>query len=440
MVPEGRAGAILSHLRSHRLAGYAMVLILIIGTVEVIASVLFYEAIDRQALREDHARRVAELLVVSDRVHRLAPGDTAATMTTHHLDAATATAPAIVRSGAADEITEIHDHILRWEPELARRSLALDVERGSDGGRDLVGSMRLGDGIWLNFRSRDLSTGWPIVLRATAMTLLITVICLAIGFYALRLLTEPLRRLSAAAAEMGHGHMVRLREAGPSDLRELARSFNDMQARIEGLTDDQARTFEAISHDLRTPLSRLKLASDFVAEGEVAKIVSSSADEMEAMLRSLQRFLYAQHLECDPEPVDLTAATRDLLAPFGERAKLKAPARVEVTTWREPLLLALQPLVENALHYGNRADLRIASAGEDWTIEIADDGPGIPEDCFEKILDPFFRLDSARARDTAGFGLGIPTAHRLLERFGGKLEFRNGTMGGLIARVTVPRG
>ena len=119
---------------------------------------------------------------------------------------------------------------------------------------------------------------------------------------------------------------------------------------------------------------------------------------------------------------------------------MKAPACVEVTTWREPLLLALQPLVENALHYGNRADLRIASAGEDWVIEIADDGPGIPEDCFEKILDPFFRLDSARARDTAGFGLGIPTAHRLLERFGGKLEFRNGTPGGLIARVTVPRG
>ncbi len=438
MASHNGAGTILSHLRSRRLAGYAMLLIFLIGMVEVAASILFFEAIDRQALREDHARRVAELLVVSDRVHRIAPADLSRIMTTHHLDAVTATAPEIARPGIASEVVEIRGHILKWEPELAERALMLDVERGADGRRDLVGSMRLGQGTWLNFRSRDISTGWPIVLRATALTLVITLLCVAVGFYALRRLTAPLRRLSAAAEAIGHGHPVRLSETGPSDLRELAHSFNVMQARIEGLVDDQARSFEAISHDLRTPLSRLKLASDFVAEGEVAKIVSSSADEMEAMLASLQRFLRAQHLECDPESVDLVAAVRDMLAPFGERAVLKAPADVLVTTWREPLLMALQPLVENALHYGNRAEVRIASAGEDWVVEIADDGPGIPEECFAQILDPFFRLDSARARDTAGFGLGIPTAHRLLERFGGALEFRNRSAGGLVARITVP--
>ncbi len=207
--PNG-AGTILSHLRSRRLAGYAMLLIFLIGMVEVAASILFFEAIDRQALREDHARRVAELLVVSDRVHRIAPADLSRIMTTHHLDAVTATAPEIARPGIASEVVEIRGHILKWEPELAERALMLDVERGADGRRDLVGSMRLGQGTWLNFRSRDISTGWPIVLRATALTLVITLLCVAVGFYALRRLTAPLRRLSAAAEAIGHGHPVRL--------------------------------------------------------------------------------------------------------------------------------------------------------------------------------------------------------------------------------------
>lgn len=426
------------HLGSHRLLGYATLLLLVIGLVQVAASLLFYKVIDRQAMRDDHARRVAELLVVSDRVHRLDPAATPTIMTTRHLDASLAAAPAIRRSSAAHEIEEIRRHILAWEPKLAQRMLALDIERGQGGQRHLVGSMRLADGAWLNFRSRDISSGWPIVLRATMMTLLITLLCVGAGVIALRLLTTPLRRLSEAVASVGEGHPAPVKESGPSDLRSLARSFNDMQARIAGLVEDQARSFEAISHDLRTPLSRLKLASDFVAEGDVARIVSSSADEMETMLMSLQRFLRAQHLESEPEPVDLAALVRDVLARFPERTSLTLPGDAVATTFREPLMLALEALVENALQYGETARVSIASTQEGWQIEVADDGPGIPEEAFEQILDPFFRLDSARARNTAGFGLGIPTAHRLLQRFGGALAFRN-VQGGLIVRVTVPK-
>jgi len=425
---------------AHRLAGYATLLLLAIGLVQFIASILFYEAIDRQALRQDHARRVAEMLVVSDRVHRIDPRVTARLMTSHYLDVRVGPRPSVTGSGAGGTVEDIRAHILDWEPGLASRPLRLDIVRGERGRRDLAGSMQLADGQWLDFRSRDISTGWPIVLRATAMTLVITLFCMGAGFVALRMLTAPLRRLSDAVATLHqhHGHGPPVSESGPADLRSLARSFNDMQARIAGLEDDQARSFEAISHDLRTPLSRLKIASQFVADSDIARLVNSSAEEMETMLMSLQRFLRAEHLEAEPEEVDLAALIGGLAERADGQVAVIGPAQALVTSYREPLTLALDPLIENALHYGTRAEITLMRAGHGWAIEIADDGPGIDEAYFGKILDPFFRLDDARARDTAGFGLGIPSAHRLLERFGGALSFSNAPAGGLVVRVIVP--
>jgi len=430
-----------SALGPHRLVAQAALLLLAIGIVQVIASTLFYEAIDRQSVREDHARRVAELLVVSERLHRLDSTAMPKIMTTSHLDARIAAEPAIPRPGIEDEVSQIKEHILAWEPALAERNLFLDIRKGVRGRADLVGSMQLDSATWLNFRSVDISSGWPIALRATVMTLMITLACIAAGLYALQHLMTPLRRLADAAEATLRGAPVPVQESGSADLRNLARSFNDMQTRISGLVSEQSRSFEAISHDLRTPLSRLKIASDFVGESDIARIVSSSADEMEAMLLSLQSFLRAQHMASEAETVDLAALLNELLAGAGPGVTLDAPAEATALTYRHPLQLALRPLIENALQYGEKVSVKVSSTQPGkWLIEIADDGPGIPDDCFDLILDPFFRLDSARPRDTPGFGLGIPTAHRLLERFGGKLSFANADGGGLIARVEVPTG
>lgn len=430
-------GKAMIRLRSHRLVGYAMVLLLGIAAVQAVASLAFYETIDRETIREDHARRVAELLVVSERLHAIDRDAPATIMSTSHLQAGVASSPAVRRQGEARAAVDIRRLVLAWEPALAGRTLLLDVVKGPRGQRDLVGSMRLGDGAWLNFRSPDVASGWAVALRATIMTLLATVLCVGAGLYALRALMRPLAQLARAADAMAHGQPAALRESGPAELRDLARSLNDMQARISGLETDQAKSFEAISHDLRTPLSRLKIASDFVDDSDISRIVSSSTEEMEAMLMSLQSFLRAQHMTADAAEVDLVAMVRDLLASLPGETGLDAPPVALTRTYREPLLLALTPLIENALQYGERARVTIGGKDSHWRIEIADDGPGIPEDCFDAVLDPFFRLDSSRARNTAGFGLGIPTAHRLLQRFGGRLSFRNGGPG-LIACVDVP--
>lgn len=420
-----------------RFAVYVALVFMLLGVMQLAASLLFYQAIDRQTLSEDHARRVAEMLVVADRIHTY-DLNTASTMSTRHLSAAIASAPSVSKPGSSDTLREIERRIVEWEPSLGGRSLRLAVLKASRGKRDLIGSIRLDDGLWLNFRSYDMNTMWPVALRATVLTLATTLACLAVGLAALHVLTRPLRRMSNAADAIGQGRQVAIRETGPPDLRKLAHSMNVMQDRISRLLQDQARSFEAISHDLRTPLSRQKVAAELIDDEELGGVILESVDEMEALLASLQRFLRAQHLEASPQPVELGELVRAVLSPYGDLAKLHVTGPAHVRTFREPLSLALEALAENAIQFGAEARITISREPGHWCIEIADSGPGIPACYFDAILDPFFRLDEARSRDTKGFGLGIPTAHRLMTRFEGKLSFASSPEGGLIARLQVP--
>lgn len=428
----------MSRLSRPRLSVYAAALFLAIGTIQLVASLLFYQAIDQQTLRQDHARRVAELLVVSLRVYERDAAMTSSVMTSRHLEAAVAPRPQVPQPPASDELRQIAQQIVGWEPSLAAQALHLEI-KPSRARRDLVGSMRLTDGRWLNFRSRDISSMWPIALRAGWMTVITTLACLALGLLAIRLMLRPLRTLSEAAEIIGHGGRVEIREAGPADLSNLARAMNDMQDRIARLLEDQARSFEAISHDLRTPLSRQKLAAELIEDAEIGGMVKDSADEMEAMLGSLQQFLRAQHLVAGAEQFDLPALLRQAAQACEGEVRLETGGRVVVRSYREPLLLALQTLFDNACRYGHAAEVRIDTERGEWFVTIRDHGPGIPAEHFGDVLSPFFRLDEARGRTTSGFGLGIPTAHRLLRRFGGDLTFANAPAGGLVVRVRVPQ-
>lgn len=423
-----------------RLAVRAGTLLLVLAVAQALASLAFYSAIDKETLREDHARRVAELLVVSQRLYGIAPAELGRTMSTGHLDVELSDTPRSIPGRQEAMVGEIHQHILRWEPTLAGTRLTLGLEPSRFGYGNLIGAMELDDGHWLNFRSRDVTSGWPIALRATVLTLITAAVGVALALWSLRIITRPLRELTDAADAIGQGLVVPVRETGPDDLRTLARSMNGMQARIAATMEDQARSFEAISHDLRTPLSRVTIAADLIDDAEIAGLVRDSTHEMEAMLMSLQQYLRAQHVAAQPAPMDLGMAVTDLaLGAYGGKVAVDAAPGAVVCTWREPLLLALHPLIENAVHHGGGARIAIRSdGGGGWQVVISDSGPGIAENQFERVLAPFYRIDEARARDTAGFGLGIPTAHRLLQRFGGGLAFARAPGGGLEVTVTVP--
>lgn len=419
---------------------YVAIVFLVLGAVQLTASLIFFQVIDRQTLRDDHARRIAELLVVSDRVHTIAPSHTASGLSTRHLIVDIAARPRVRSTSTQAQLMTIKDMIVAWEPSLADRSLRLGVVDVPGGRKDLIGSVRLADGSWLNFRSRDITSMWPVALRAMVLTLAGTVACLAIGLLLLYRLAKPLRQLTRAAEAIGQGREIAIREGGPHDLRDLAHAMNGMQARISRLLKDQARTFEAISHDLRTPLSRQKVVADLIEDRELAELLYDSVAEMDDLLTSLQAFLRAQHLSAGLETIGLVTFLREVLGEFGGNVTLAAEGDPVIRTFREPVALAVRALVENAVRFGDKAVVSIEHPREGWTIVIEDDGPGIPPEYFEAILDPFFRLDEARARDTKGFGLGIPTAHRLMMRFDGKLAFATAPGGGLIARLTIPVG
>ena len=425
--------------RTPRLSGYVAVLVIAIGITQLAASLLFFRTIDENTVREDHARRVAELLIVGDRVYRLNGSLISSVMSSKHLQVELAPQPWIRQSPPDEKLRMIARQINAWEPSLTEKKLNLAIRSAAGGREDLVGSMELATGVWLNFRSRDISSMWPIVLRASWMTLVTTLACLAIGLSGIRHFTRPLRRLSEAADMIGHGKQTTIREEGPIDVRNLAHAMNEMQSRIARLLEDQAKTFEAISHDLRTPLSRQKLAAELIVDPEIAEMINGDVNEMELMLHSLQQYLHAQHLQAEPEDVDLLTVLQALAAPHGEKVRLSVEEGAEVRTFLEPLLLSLDALIENACHFGTLVEVRATNARGIWIIEIEDNGPGIPIAHFDNVLAPFFRLDEARGRTTKGFGLGIPTAHRLLTRFGGAVRFSRSAQGGLVVRVEVPR-
>jgi signal transduction histidine kinase len=426
---------------SRGLVGRSILVVVAIVLMQLTASVVFYSAIDRQTLREDQARRIAELLVVGERVAGLAQADFDKVMTSHYLEAEVVALPPEgppATRATMSEADAIVEYVRRWEPGLAERPLRLWSESRPEG-RDLVGVMGLKDGRWLTFRSRNFPRPWPIALRAVATTLVFSLACVALGAYALRQLGAPLRRLTEASRHVGEAPPSPIVVQGPNDLVELGRAFNDMQRRISGLIEDQARAMEALSHDLRTPLARLTLAADYIEPEDIKTLVADNVGELDAMLRSLSDWLRAQHSASAPETVDLPALIQGVAARWPEAVRYEGGKALTIITHRGPLEQALIRLVDNAVRFGGQARIRLAADGPDGPlIEVLDQGPGLTDEAMARIYEPFFRGDAARARDTGGFGLGIPTAERLIKRFGGKLVIGNRDGGGVSARIWPP--
>ena len=427
-------------LLPRRLVPVTILVFLTLGLVQLVASVLFYHAIDTETVRQDHARRVAELLVVADWLEDRGLLDVANIMTTEHLTVEIGPSPIVPTAKVPERLKPVHEAILKWEPDLASRPLHLGLLQGANRTEHLIGAIEVSEGEWLNFRSAGFSAGWPVVLRATVMTALLALAALLAGALILRGLGRPLRVLADASERIGEGAQLEFEVKGPADVQRVSRAFNDMQSRIGRLIGDQARAFEAISHDLRTPLGRMTLAADMVEDEDIRAIIDGSSREMVELLDSLRGFLRAQHLESVPESVDLQRLVADTAAPWADRLRIAAGDPAIVTTYREPVAIALAALIDNAVHFGGGADVAVEpDADQNWRIAVMDKGPGIPAHLHHLILDPFFRIDDARARDVAGFGLGIPTAHRLMQRFGGRLVFQENAGGGLRAVIYPPQ-
>ncbi len=315
--------------------------------------------------------------------------------------------------------------------------------------RWLLVSVRLEDGRWLNAataRPRVPPPGGPFV----ASLLLSAAAVAVVGVLAARRLALPLRRLADAADRLGRGEAVealpdRGAAGGPEEIRRTVGAFNQMRERLDRFVRDRTLMLAAVAHDLRTPITTLRLRAEFVDDAELRARMIGTLDEMQAMAEASLAFARGDAAGEPTRPVDLTAlaesVVEDLAAhgldaaleeTVGEMAPVVLPCR--------PLALrrALTNLVENATRYGGQARVRVGRRGQDAWITVEDRGPGIPAADLERVFEPFVRLEESRNTETGGAGLGLAIARSTVRAHGGDVRLENRADGGLRAVVVLP--
>lgn len=308
---------------------------------------------------------------------------------------------------------------------------------------DLRIAVSLSDGSWLYLFTGDPADGPFRVLRfAMWMAGVVGVVAL-LSWWAARRLTAPLARFAAAAERLGiDPEAPELPEDGPNELRAATRAFNAMQARLARFVADRTQMVAAMSHDLRTPLTRLRLRAELVDDEDMQRRMLADLDEMQAMIDATLAFARDDAKREPRGPVDLAAMLQSLCddrADAGQNATYEGP--LHLTVYGRPVALrrALANLIDNALAYGGAARVTLrAAAGGGGVAEVADNGPGIPPDQLEKVFQPFYRVDASRSRDTGGVGLGLSTARTILRGHGGDVTLANRPEGGLTATAFLP--
>jgi len=306
-----------------------------------------------------------------------------------------------------------------------------------------VVSLQLADDTWVNIAAPDVQTvpAWSSATTALIVGTLIVVIALSI--IGIRHLTAPLRTLTQAADRLGRNvNSPPLPEAGSPDVIQAIRSFNGMQDRIRRFVEDRTRLIAAISHDLRTPITRLRLRAELIGDSEQQQKMLADLAEMETMIASTLNFARE---EANPEPrqeIDLRQLLQVLyMDSTGTSFAVELPADHPAVLEGQPVALrrGFANLIGNAIRYGEGARVTLSGDDANLTVHVDDDGPGIHEDQLEKVFRPFYRLDSSRSRDTGGTGLGLSVARGVFRAHGGDVVLANRPDGGLRATVTLPR-
>ncbi len=269
-----------------------------------------------------------------------------------------------------------------------------------------------------------------------------SIVLCAIAVFFLRGQVRPIRRLAEAAESFGKGApTAEFRPQGAREVRQAARAFLRMRERIERHIAQRTEMLAGVSHDLRTPLTRMKLQLAVAGDNETTRGLEADVADMERMVEEYLAFARGEGGEEAAES-DLDALVETVLA--GARGGGKPVALVNRAPGLRPILRpnavrrALTNLIDNALRYGRSARLTLSRRGESILVEIDDDGPGIPARDRENAFKPFSRLDSARGPDTGGVGLGLAIARDAVRNHGGDVELADSPLGGLRARVTLP--
>ncbi len=327
------------------------------------------------------------------------------------------------------------DGVGAHRPKFERHRPRLNLEQ-------LMLAVKLDSGQWFvaMVAAPDLA---PLAIKqALNFVLVASVLVLLVLFFQIRKITRPLSALAAAADDIGRGRAVApLKEEGPADIRDTVAAFNQMNDRLQRFVSDRTRMLAALSHDLRTPITSMRLRLELMDEGEEKQRLLESLNEMQQMSEASLAFV--RH-SGDVEPTqktDLTALLEsvcDDLQDLGLAVRCDRLDSVVMALRPVSVKRALRNLIENAVYYGESARVSLISTHGQALITIVDKGPGIDPNEMESVFEPFVRLEQSRNRQTGGMGLGLSIARQVVRTHGGDLSLENLTPG-LKVIVSLPR-
>jgi signal transduction histidine kinase len=314
---------------------------------------------------------------------------------------------------------------------------------GLHAGPVLRTQVQLRDGRWARFDS-DLPQAAATLPWRLALTLGVLLLAvLVLSYVAVRWVTRPLHVLATAAEALGKDiNAPALPEEGPLEIQQAARAFNTMQARLSRFIQDRTRILAAMSHDLKTPITRMRLRADLMDDEELRERFEADLKEMEAMVAHTLEFMRGLGGNETRQAVDVTALLESLQSDneeMGRTVRIEGRASRPYVAVVSLLKRCLANLVDNALLYGGRVTVRIEDTPQCLTLRFLDEGPGIPEQELEKVFEPFYRLEQSRSRETGGTGLGLTIARNIAQSHGGDIRLRNRPEGGLEAVLSLPR-
>lgn len=314
-------------------------------------------------------------------------------------------------------------------------------------GRELTdsvhASLRLDDGQWLNFAGPipKIESNLPRSAGVYVFS-----VAAGVGLVALWLVfrvTAPLSSFAAAADRFGKTIRAEpLPETGPIEVAQASRALNDMQQRLCRLIDNRTLMLAAISHDLRTPVTLLRLRAELMSDSPEQRKILETLDEMEAMITAALDLSKGAFAEETPRHVDLAALLESLcddMADGGAPIAFQPQGQVLYSCRRVALRRAFSNIIDNAVKYGGVARVSIDERPDAIVTTIEDDGPGVAEEHLDQVFAPFYRVDASRSKSTGGIGLGLTIARAIVQGHGGDIRISNGAVRGLVVQVSLPR-
>ena len=437
-----------------------MVLIMVAGLVaaQLLSTVIFFQERERLNLRTTarfFGARIGEIVKILDRLpvdQRIAVAReiSSADLVVSMADAPTETAGS---NADNDETSAIISQRLRRNLGEFREMRVLVTDDPDDFDpyhpsramtKQLMVQVGLSGGGWIDFTS-DLSpsTGPPTSSRFLFDMLLRLATVIVLSLIAVRLVTRPLSTLAAAAEALGRDiHRPPLEEKGTVEVRRAAHAFNTMQSRLVQYIQERTRILAAVSHDLKTPITRLRLRTELLHDPKVQVKFARDLEEMEAMVSATLDFTRGlDHVETLRE-VDMMALLESLQADaqeLGQRVTLSGRTHAPYKAYPQSLKRCIVNLLDNAVKYGGEANIVVEDNEKLLRIAVCDNGPGIAEGEIDKVFEPFYRVEASRNRSTGGAGLGLSIARNNARVHGGDLQLKNRAGGGLEAVLLLPR-